>query len=136
LQLFTIAPAARHFGAEGVAIALVGIWWFGTGFHVAVLHWKYRAVRVTELTGFLLTTAVCGAIAAYIADIVSSTLFRTDSAGSSLGLLTLAVSVLLSVGMFYLLAVLMRWPEALECTRYLRWQSAPLLRSVRRTVLG
>jgi len=136
LQLLTIPPAARHFGAEGVAIALVGIWWFGTGFHVAVLHWKYRAVRVGELTGFFLTTAFYGAIAAYVGDIVSSALFRADSAGSSLGLLILAASGLLSVGMFYLLAVLMRSPEALECTRYMRWQSAPLLRIVRRTVLG
>ena len=136
LQLCAIPPAARHFGAEGVAIALVSIWWFGTGFHMAVLHWKYRAIKVGELTGYLLKTALYGAIAAYLGSALGSTLFRTAPTGSKLAFLALAGTGLLSIGLFYLLAVLMRWPEALECTHYVRWQSAPMLRTIRRTVLG
>jgi putative peptidoglycan lipid II flippase len=136
LQLCAIPLAARHFGAEGVAIGLVGIWWFGTSFHVAVLHWKYRAVKVRELTSHLLRAALYGAIAAYLGNALGSNLFRTGPKGTSLGLFPLAATGLLSVGLFYLLAVLMRWPEALECTRYVRWQSTHLLRFVRRTVLG
>ena len=136
LQLCAIPPAARHFGAEGVAIVLVGIWWFGTSFHMAVLHWKYRAIEVSELTGYLLKTLLYGAIAGYVGGAVGSALFRTGSTGSGVALLALAATGLLSVGLFYLLAVLMRWPEALECTRYVRWQSAPMLRTIRRAVRG
>jgi putative peptidoglycan lipid II flippase len=135
LQLCAIPPAARHFGAEGVAIVLVGVWWFGTSFHVAVLHWKYRAIKVGELTGYLLKTALCGAIAAYLGNALGSAMFRTGPPGGSLAFVALAASALLSVALFYLAALMMSWPEALECTRYVRWQSGPLLRVIRRTVV-
>ena len=135
LQLCVIPPAARHFGAEGVALALVGVWWFGTAVYVAVLHWKYAAIKVGELLIYFLQTALYAAIAAYLGSAVIATLFRTGPVGS-LALLALAASAFLSVGLFYLIALVMHWPEALECTRYVRWQSGPLLRLIQRTVHG
>jgi putative peptidoglycan lipid II flippase len=137
LQLIAIPLAARHFGAEGVALAMVGVWWFGTGFHVAVLHWKYRAINVGELTGFLVKTTLYGAFAAYFGSAVVSILFRTAApAGSALAVLELAWSASFSLGLFYLATAMAGWPESLECTRYVRWQGAPLLSVIRHAVLG
>jgi putative peptidoglycan lipid II flippase len=136
LQLIAIPLAARHFGAEGVALAMVGVWWFGTGFHFAVLHWKYRAVDVGELTGFFFKTVLYGAITAYFGNAAVSILCRPALAGSALAVFELATSASLALGAFYLAAALAGWPEALECTRYVRWQSAPLLRVLRHAVLG
>ena len=136
LQLCAIPPAARHFGAEGVALVLVAVWWFGTGVQVAVLHWKYRAINVGELAWYFLKTTLYGTISAYLGCTLGSVLFRTGPPGGSLAFVALATSALLSVALFYLAAVLMSWPEALECTRYVRWQSGPLLSVIRRTVLG
>lgn len=128
--------AGARFSAEGVALVFASLNWSAASIQAAVLHWKYAALGIRELTVFSVKIVPLSVAAAWLGGEASQFLHHLTAVGT--GGLTLEVLIggSLVFMLYWLSALLLGVPEALEFSRYLRWQTAPVVDRMRTGLRG
>lgn len=124
-----VAPAVRH-GAPGMALVLTLLAWSSAAALFAVLVVRNQAFAVPEMAFFVALMSLLSAVSAWAGGEVGRWLGRTIEVPLlSMGL-EVAAGVAAASGLFFIAATALRVPEALGCTRFLRWQGNALVRWV------
>ena len=129
-------PAAEKFGAEGVAATYACISWLGALVQAYALHSKYAGFDSRALAVFALKIFPPAAGAAWLGGAIA----RAVPGPPASATLTLTVefvsgAIVASVS-YWLAAIIGGVPEALEIKRFMRWQSAPVLRNIKAAICG
>jgi putative peptidoglycan lipid II flippase len=136
IATLAMPPLAASFSAEGVAGAYACVFWMGAVVQAAVLHWKYAALGIRELAIFCVKIVPLSAAAAWLGGEATQFLPNLTAAGTRSLTLEILIGGSLVVTLYWLSALLLGVPEALELSRYLRWQTAPVLDRVRAGLRG
>ena len=129
-------PAAEKFGAFGVAATYAGISWLGALVPAYALHSKYAGFDGRALGVFALKILPPAAGAAWLGGAIAHAVpGPSASATLTLTLEFVSGAIVASVS-YWLAAIIGGVPEALEITRFMRWQSAPVLRTIKAAICG
>jgi putative peptidoglycan lipid II flippase len=140
LSMFVAAvvmpPAAGKWGAEGVAATYAGIFWLAALVQACVLHFKYAACDGHSLAVFALKVFAPAAGAGLVA-VAAAQIVRATLASATMALIVELAGGAIAASISYWLAAIMAGiPEALEIVRYMQWQSAPVLRTMKAAIRG
>jgi putative peptidoglycan lipid II flippase len=129
-------PAAAAYSAEGVALCFAGVYWTGAIVRLAALHWRYHVIRIGNVIGLSLAILPFALAAAWLGRLSTGIAGGAASAGILTLGLRLIVGFTVALGSYWLATTLVRIPEALKCVRYLRWETAPLVRKMQEVLRG
>lgn len=131
VAVILMPAAAASFGAEGVAAAYAAIFWVGTLIQAAVLHWKYAAFGLREFAMFSLRIVPLSAAAAWLGGEAARFCQHVMGGGTGELMLEILSCTFVAAMTYWLTALFTGTPEALVFSRYLQWQTLPVLDRMR-----
>jgi len=134
--LTLLAARAARQGAPGVAMLLTLVAWSSAAALFTILVLRNQAFAVSEMVSFVAQISLLSAVSAWTGGEVGRWLGRAIEVPLlSMGL-EVAAGVAAASSLFFIGAAVLKVPEAVDCTRFLRWQGNALVRWVQGGVRG
>jgi putative peptidoglycan lipid II flippase len=129
-------PAAGKFGAGGVAVSFALIGWMNALIQGYVLRFKYAACHGRALAFFALKIVGPSASAAWLGSAAAQVIGALSPSGTLELMVEFGSGAIVAFLVYWLTVMVAGMPEALEISRYIRWQTAPALNSLKAVICG